>query len=65
MDQFFTKEFSNGPFVLFSVQHIIAICVILLVNISFLYFRRRSDEAFQRKFRRWFRVSSGGHAVGQ
>lgn len=57
MDQFFTKEFSGGPFVLFSVQHIIAIFFILLVNVSFLYFRKHPDEAFQRNFRRRFRVS--------
>lgn len=57
MDQFFTKDFTGGPFVLFSLQHWIAIILILLVNLSLLYFRRLPGEDFQKKFRRRFRVT--------
>ena len=57
MDQFFTKDFTGGPFVLFSLQHIIAICIIILVNLTFLYLRKKPGEEFQQKFRRRFRIS--------
>lgn len=57
MSEFFTREFTGGPFVLFSTQHIIAICLILLINLSFLYWRKVPGEEFQHKFRRGFRVT--------
>jgi hypothetical integral membrane protein (TIGR02206 family) len=57
MEQFFTKEFSGGPFVLFSAQHIIVISILILVNLSFLYLRNIKRPGFQQHFRRWFRIS--------
>jgi hypothetical integral membrane protein (TIGR02206 family) len=57
MEQFFTKEFSAGPFVLFSPQHVIVITIIILINVSFLYLRNIKDPRFQQKFRRGFRIT--------
>jgi hypothetical integral membrane protein (TIGR02206 family) len=49
MNQFFTKDFSGGPFVLFSTSHWVAIILILLVNLSFVYLRRRNPSEKLRK----------------
>jgi len=57
LDQFFTKEFSGGPFVLFSPQHLVVIILLVMVNLSFLYIRKIPDPAFQRIFRKRFRVT--------
>lgn len=43
MEQFFVKDFTNGPFVLFSPSHIAALLAILLVNLSFIFVRRSNS----------------------
>jgi hypothetical integral membrane protein (TIGR02206 family) len=40
MNEFFIKEFTGGPFVLFSTSHLVAIGLIVLLNLSFLWIRR-------------------------
>lgn len=55
MDQFFSKDFTGGPFVLFSAQHWIAIIVVLLVNLYLVYVRRHPSEEFREQFKRRFR----------
>lgn len=54
MDQFFTKEFDGGPFVLFSTQHLIAIALIALVNLTILYISRQPNQDLKDRFKRWF-----------
>lgn len=51
MDGIFSKTWSRGPFVLFSPSHLIAIGIIVLVNLSLLYFRRDTDEQHRKIFR--------------
>lgn len=52
MGQFFGKEFSGGPFVLFSAQHLIAIGVIIAVNLIIYAFRGRFSPR-ARSIMRW------------
>lgn len=40
MDEFFVKDFTGGPFVIFSTSHLIAIGLIVLLNLWFLTLRR-------------------------
>ncbi len=56
MDQFFSKDFTGGPFVLFSTQHWIAIITILLVNLFLVYVSRHPNEAFRERFKQRFRI---------
>jgi hypothetical integral membrane protein (TIGR02206 family) len=51
MNQFFTKDFTGGPFVLFSTSHWVAIIVIVLFNLSFLILRRRAKPETLRVWR--------------
>lgn len=44
MDQFFSKDFSGGPFQLFSPSHLAAIGIILLLNLSFIWIRRSQNQ---------------------
>ena len=44
MDEFFVKDFSSGPFVLFSTSHLIAIGITILFNLGFLFLRRSPDQ---------------------
>lgn len=43
MDQFFGKDFSGPAFELFGTGHLIALAVILLFNLSFLFLRRSGE----------------------
>lgn len=51
MNEFFTKDFTGGPFVLFSAEHWAAILVIVLLNVSFLFLRRRAKPETLRVWR--------------
>jgi len=44
MDEFFIKDFTGGPFVLFSTSHLIAIGLIVLLNLWFLTLRKDPDS---------------------
>ncbi len=50
MGEFFAKDFSGEAFILFGPGHLIALAIIALVNISFLFWRR-SGELARRRFR--------------
>ena len=52
METFFGKNFPNGPFVLFSTQHLIAMIGILLVGTLIVLVGRKSNEK-QRSIMRW------------
>jgi hypothetical integral membrane protein (TIGR02206 family) len=51
MDEFFVKDFTGGPFVLFSTQHWVAIILIVLLNLSFLLLRRNAKPETLRVWR--------------
>ena len=51
MDEFFVKDFTGGPFVLFSTSHLIAIGLIVLFNLWFLTLRRDPDSQLIKKVR--------------
>lgn len=50
MDGFFGKEFSGGPFVLFSFTHWVAIGILVLINLAVLRLRG-ADERSRTRFR--------------
>ncbi len=52
METFFAKDFPNGPFILFSTQHLIAIFSIILVGTVLIIFGRKASEK-QRSIIRW------------
>ena len=41
MGEFFSKDWSGGPFVLFDAKHLTALGIILLINILIVVFRKR------------------------
>jgi hypothetical integral membrane protein (TIGR02206 family) len=52
MDQFFSgTEYSGKPFELFGTAHLIALGIILLFNLSFLYFRKNPNSPANRFIR--------------
>ena len=51
MDEFFIRDFTGGPFVLFSTQHWVAIILIVLFNLSFLFLRRNEKPETLRGWR--------------
>lgn len=51
MNEFFSKGFSGGPFVLFSTSHWVAIAIIILFNLSFLFLRRSPDQKIRTRLR--------------
>ncbi len=51
MNEFFVKDFTGGPFVLFSIQHWLAIFAIVLFNIGFLFLRRKATAKTLRRLR--------------
>jgi hypothetical integral membrane protein (TIGR02206 family) len=51
MNGFFSKDFAGGPFVLFSTSHWVAIILIVLFNLSFLYLRRNPGEKIRIRLR--------------
>lgn len=51
MDEFFVKDFTGGPFVLFSTQHWVAIILVVLLNLSFLILRRNAKPETLRVWR--------------
>lgn len=52
METFFGKDFVNGPFVLFSTQHLIAIVAIILIGFIIIITQRKANTA-QRQRVRW------------
>ena len=48
MGEFFGKDFSGEAFILFGTGHLIALAIIALVNISFLFWRRAGDQTRRR-----------------
>jgi hypothetical integral membrane protein (TIGR02206 family) len=51
MEQYFTKDYTGAPFVLFAAPHLIAMGIIAAVCLSLLHFRRVWDENARRRFR--------------
>ena len=51
METFFGKDFQNGPFVLFSTQHLIAIFGIILVGILIILTQRKAAPSQRLKIR--------------
>lgn len=51
MDQFFSFDFTGGPFQLFSTQHLIALGVIVLLNLLLVIRRKSISETAGRKLR--------------
>ena len=51
MDQFFGLEFSGSPFQLFGPGHLIALAVIALINLSFIFWRKTATFAQRKAFR--------------
>jgi hypothetical integral membrane protein (TIGR02206 family) len=51
MDEFFIRDFTGGPFVLFSIQHWVAIILIVLLNLTFLLLRRNAKPETLRIWR--------------
>ena len=51
MGQFFAKEYTGEPFQLFSTGHLIAIAVIILVNLSFIWLRKSKDQKLKDRVR--------------
>ncbi len=44
MGQYFTKEYSGEPFHLFGTGHLIAIVIIILINLSFIWLRKQDQK---------------------
>jgi len=51
MEQFFTKDYTGAPFVLFDSGHLISMALIAAICFSMLYFRNVWDERSRRNFR--------------
>lgn len=51
MGQYFAKDWPGEPFVLFGTGHIIALFIVLLVNISFLWVRKFPNEKLRKTIR--------------
>jgi hypothetical integral membrane protein (TIGR02206 family) len=50
MEQYFSKDYTQGAFELFGAGHIAILFIILLFNLSFI-FMRKTGERFRRRFR--------------
>jgi hypothetical integral membrane protein (TIGR02206 family) len=55
MEQFFTKDYTGEPFVLFGTAHLVALAIIVLVNLSLILIRRNPSQ----KLRTILRYSIG------
>jgi uncharacterized membrane protein YwaF len=51
MEQYFAKDYTGAPFVLFDAPHLMALAVITMICLSFVYFRDRWDEADRKRVR--------------
>jgi hypothetical integral membrane protein (TIGR02206 family) len=51
MGEFFVKDYTGEPFILFSTTHLIVLGVVLLVNFSLIYLRRNLDQNTRRFIR--------------
>jgi len=51
MDQFFTRDFSGDPFVIFGGPQLVVLAILALVNLSFIRFRKNPDDQARRRFR--------------
>jgi hypothetical integral membrane protein (TIGR02206 family) len=44
MEPYFTRDWTGEPFALFGTGHLIALAIVLLVNLSFIFFRRAGER---------------------
>jgi hypothetical integral membrane protein (TIGR02206 family) len=51
MENFFGKDWSGAPFILFGRGHLIALGVVLLVNLSFIWLRRDPSQRLRQNLR--------------
>ena len=51
MNQFFTLQFDNGPFQLFSATHLAALAAIIVVNLGFVIWGKRLSPAARQSVR--------------
>ena len=51
MKEFFAADYTGTPFQLFGLPHLLALGVIVLINLSFFYFRPYFTEALRYRIR--------------
>jgi len=51
MEQFFTKDYTGAPFILFNAPHLISLGIVILFNLSFIFLRRIQSEKFRKIMR--------------
>lgn len=51
MEDFFTKDYRGGAFVLFGSTHLVSLAILALFNLSLIYFRRVATEESKKIFR--------------
>jgi hypothetical integral membrane protein (TIGR02206 family) len=51
MGQYFAKDYTGEPFNLFGTGHLIAIAVIILLNLTFIWLRRSQDQKLKDRVR--------------
>ncbi|MBN2149605.1 MAG: TIGR02206 family membrane protein [Anaerolineales bacterium] len=51
MEQFFTKDYTGEPFILFGTAHLVALTIVALVNILIIAFRNKFTASQKIKFR--------------
>jgi len=51
MEQYFTKDYTGAPFMLFDSKHLAALGLIALIGLSFIFARKLWDEKAKRAFR--------------
>jgi hypothetical integral membrane protein (TIGR02206 family) len=51
MGQFFAKDYTGGAFVIFGPAHLVALGLLALLNLSFIYFRRVESPGGRKAFR--------------
>jgi hypothetical integral membrane protein (TIGR02206 family) len=51
MGQYFAKEYTGEPFQLFGTGHLIAISIIILVNLSFIWLRKSPNQQLKDRMR--------------
>jgi hypothetical protein len=44
MGQYFAKEYTGEPFQLFSTGHLIALGILILINLSFIWLRKSDNQ---------------------
>ncbi len=51
MGQYFAKDYSGEPFQLFGTGHLIALAIIALINLSFIWLRKSNDRKLKDRVR--------------